>query len=42
MLAMVTAWRYEPGDDLPTGRALAMDWIRQLRAALDAEPVVPE
>ena len=34
MLAMVTAWRCEPGDDLPNGRAMAMDWIRQLRAAL--------
>ena len=32
MLAMVTAWRCEPGDDLPNGRAMAMDWIRQLRA----------
>jgi hypothetical protein len=34
MLAMVTAWRCEPGDDLPNGRAMATDWIRQLRAAL--------
>ena len=34
MLAMVTAWRCEPGDDLPNGRAMAMSWIRQLRAAL--------
>ncbi len=34
MLAMVTAWRCEPGDDLPSGRAMALDWIRQLRAAL--------
>lgn len=34
MLAMVTAWRCEPGDDLPNGRAMAMHWIRQLRAAL--------
>jgi hypothetical protein len=34
MLAMVSAWRCEPGDDLPNGRAMAMDWIRQLRAAL--------
>lgn len=34
MLAMVTAWRCEPGDDLPGGRARAMGWIRQLRAAL--------
>lgn len=34
MLAMVTAWRCEPGDDLPNGRALARGWIRQLRAAV--------
>lgn len=34
MLAMVTAWRCEPGDDLPNGRAMAMGWIRQLRVAL--------
>jgi len=34
MLAMVTAWRCDPGDDLPNGRAMVMGWIRQLRAAL--------
>ncbi len=34
VLAMVTAWRCEPGDDLPNGRAMATDWIRQLRAEL--------
>jgi hypothetical protein len=34
MLAMVTAWRCEPGDDLPNGAAMAVDWIRQLRAAV--------
>jgi len=34
MLAMVTAWRCEPGDDLPNGRAMATSWIRQLRATL--------
>ena len=34
MLAMITAWRCEPGDDLPNGRAMAIGWIRQLRAAL--------
>jgi hypothetical protein len=33
MLAMVSAWRCEPGDDLPNGRGMAMEWIRQLRAA---------
>ena len=36
MLAMVTAWRCEPGDDLPNGRAMAMNWLRQLRAATQA------
>jgi hypothetical protein len=35
MLAMVTAWRCEPGDDLPNGRAMTIEWIRQLRAALE-------
>jgi Ser/Thr protein kinase RdoA (MazF antagonist) len=35
MLAMVTAWRCEPGDDLPNGAAMATDWIRQLRATLE-------
>jgi hypothetical protein len=35
MLAMVTAWRCEPDDDLPHGAALARDWIRQLRAAIE-------
>ena len=35
MLAMIAAWRCEPGDDLPNGSAMAMDWIRQLRTALE-------
>ena len=34
MLAMVTAWRCDPGDDLPQRRPMALGWIRQLRAAL--------
>jgi hypothetical protein len=34
MLAMVTARRCEPDDDLPHRRAMAMDWIRQLRTVL--------
>lgn len=33
-LAMVTAWRCEPADDLPNGRAMAVDWIDQLRSAI--------
>jgi Ser/Thr protein kinase RdoA (MazF antagonist) len=36
MLAMVTAWRCEPDDDLPNGQAMAMHWMRQLRAELGA------
>jgi Ser/Thr protein kinase RdoA (MazF antagonist) len=36
MLAMVTAWRCEPGDDLPDGRSLVIDWLRQLRAVLES------
>jgi hypothetical protein len=38
MLAMVTAWRFEPGDQLPNGRALAAEWLGQIRGALDGEP----
>lgn len=34
MLAMVTAWRCAPGDNLPNGRAMATGWIRQLRTAV--------
>jgi hypothetical protein len=36
MLAMVTAWRYDPDDDLPNGRAMAVGWLRRLRRALQA------
>jgi aminoglycoside phosphotransferase (APT) family kinase protein len=32
MLAMVAAWRCEPGDDLPNGPVMVKEWIRQLRA----------
>jgi aminoglycoside phosphotransferase (APT) family kinase protein len=32
MLAMVTAWRCEPDDDLPNGRTMATGWLHQLRA----------
>jgi hypothetical protein len=36
MLAMVTAWRCEPGDDLPNGSAMARQWLATLRAELGA------
>jgi hypothetical protein len=36
MLAMVTTWRWDRDDRLPSGRRLAAEWIGQMRAALDA------
>lgn len=33
VLAMITTWRWDPGDQLPNGRQLAADWIGQLRTA---------
>ncbi|HEY1575168.1 MAG TPA: aminoglycoside phosphotransferase family protein [Pseudonocardiaceae bacterium] len=35
MLAMITAWRWDPGDELPDGRRLGTEWLGRLRAALD-------
>ena len=35
VLAMITTWRWEPGDQLPNGRQLGTEWLSQLRAALD-------
>ncbi|MEV0826547.1 phosphotransferase enzyme family protein [Nonomuraea rubra] len=35
MLAMITAWRWDRDDQLPDGRRLGMEWLGQLRAALD-------
>jgi phosphotransferase family enzyme len=37
MLAMITTWRWEQGDQLPNGRQLGTEWLRQLRTALDRE-----
>jgi aminoglycoside phosphotransferase (APT) family kinase protein len=34
VLAMIAAWRWERGDQLPNGRQLGTEWISQLRAAL--------
>lgn len=31
-LALASAWRFEPEDDLPNGARRAVDWVRQLRA----------
>jgi Ser/Thr protein kinase RdoA (MazF antagonist) len=35
VLAMITAWRWDRGDQLPNGRQLGTEWLYQLRAALD-------
>ena len=34
MLAMVTTWRWDRGDQFPNGRQLAIEWLTQIRAAL--------
>jgi hypothetical protein len=35
VLAMITTWRWDRGDQLPNGRQLAREWLGQIRAALD-------
>jgi hypothetical protein len=37
MLAMITTWRWERGDQLPNGRQLGTEWLSQIRAALDRQ-----
>jgi hypothetical protein len=34
VLAMITTWRWDAGDQLPNGRQLATDWLSQLRTAI--------
>jgi hypothetical protein len=38
VLAMITTWRWERGDQLPNGRQLGIEWLNQIRAALDKGP----
>src|SRR5260221_1987809 len=33
MLAMITTWRWERGDQLPNGRQLGTEWLSQIRTA---------
>jgi Ser/Thr protein kinase RdoA (MazF antagonist) len=33
VLAMLTTWRWERGDQLPNGRQLGTEWLNQIRAA---------
>lgn len=35
VLAMITTWRWDRGDQFPDGRRLATEWLGQLRRALD-------
>jgi Ser/Thr protein kinase RdoA (MazF antagonist) len=35
VLAMITTWRWDRGDQLPNGRQLGTKWLSQIRAALD-------
>jgi thiamine kinase-like enzyme len=35
VLAMITTWRWELGDQLPNGRQLGTQWLSQIRTALD-------
>ncbi|MEZ4657299.1 MAG: aminoglycoside phosphotransferase family protein [Caldilineaceae bacterium] len=34
MLAMITTWRWERDDQLPNGRQLGIEWLNQMRQAL--------
>jgi len=35
VLAMITTWRWDRGDQLPNGRQLGAEWLSQIRAAFD-------
>jgi thiamine kinase-like enzyme len=37
VLAMITTWRWDRGDQFPNGRQLGTDWLSQIRAALEGD-----
>ncbi|MEV7869758.1 aminoglycoside phosphotransferase family protein [Streptomyces sp. NPDC088124] len=37
MLAMITTWRWDRGDQFPDGRRLGTEWLARIRAALDRD-----
>jgi Ser/Thr protein kinase RdoA (MazF antagonist) len=37
VLAMITTWRWDRGDQLPNGRQLGTEWLSQIRAAVDRD-----
>jgi Ser/Thr protein kinase RdoA (MazF antagonist) len=41
VLAMITTWRWDRGDQLPNGRQLGTEWLSQIRAALDRNGLDP-
>jgi len=42
VLAMITTWRWELGDQLPNGRQLGVQGLSQIRASLDRNEVKPK
>jgi hypothetical protein len=42
VLAMITTWHWDCGDQLPNGRQLGTEWLGQIRAALDRNPQAPQ
>lgn len=41
MLAMITTWRWDAGDQLPNGRRLGEEWLSQVREAVDRGTPTP-
>jgi hypothetical protein len=39
VLAMITTWRWDRGDQLPNGRRLGTEWLGQIRSALARTPL---
>ena len=37
VLAMITTWRWDRGDQLPNGRQVGTEWLSQIRAALERD-----
>jgi hypothetical protein len=37
VLAMITTWRWDRGDQFPNGRRLGIEWLSEIRVALDRD-----
>jgi thiamine kinase-like enzyme len=42
MLAMIATWRWDRDDQLPNGRRLGLEWLSEMRAALERYGLVVE